>query len=112
MREQERSTQSSRGQSSQGQASEGQASRDQGSSKSQTQGRQGASGSQGSGSISPIQVEKFIKGIEFPCDKEDLIDCATANHAPADVLDLIEEFPEQEFNSPVDVARCFSQVQH
>jgi len=64
------------------------------------------------GRVSAAEVEKYIKGVDFPCDKDELIQCASENNAPEEVLDIMEDFPEQQFNSPVDVARCISEVKH
>lgn len=71
-----------------------------------------ASAQQGHGRVSAAEVEKYIKGVDFPCDKDELLQCASENNAPEEVLDIMEDFPEQEFNSPVDVARCISEVKH
>jgi len=66
----------------------------------------------GHGGVSAAEIEKFTAGIDFPCDKEELLDCARDNHAPREVMDFMEKFPEQSYNSPIDIARHFSQVKH
>lgn len=64
------------------------------------------------GDVSAAEVEKYIKGIDFPCDKDDLLQHARDNDAPDEVLDLMEQFPDQEFKSPIDVSRGISQSKH
>lgn len=62
--------------------------------------------------LNAAQVEKYIAGIDFPCDKDGLINCARKNHAPDEVLDVMQQFSQTEFNSPVEVAQQFSQTRH
>ena len=62
--------------------------------------------------LNAAQVEKYIAGIDFPCDKEGLIDCAKKNKAPDEVLEVMQQFSQKEFNSPMEVAQQFSQTRH
>lgn len=66
----------------------------------------------GYGSVSAAEIEKYIAGIHFPCDKEGLLECARDNNAPQEVLDIMEEFSDQNYRSPVDVSRQMSQTRH
>lgn len=54
--------------------------------------------------VSPAQVEKFIKGIKFPASKQDLILQAEGNNADQDVLNILENVPDKQFNSPIDIS--------
>ncbi len=58
---------------------------------------------------SAAELEKYLKGIDFPCSKSDLISKARANGAPSDVIDELNALPADRFNSPVDVAKAFGQ---
>lgn len=64
------------------------------------------------GDISAAEVEKYIKGIDFPCDKDELIQHARENDAPDEVLNFMDDFPDQEYGSAVDVARGISDAKH
>ncbi len=59
--------------------------------------------------ITPIEVEKYIKGVNFPADKEDLIHQAEGNHAPDEVMRVLNELTGKEYRSPVDIAKELSQ---
>lgn len=54
----------------------------------------------------PAQVEKYLKGMEFPGHKDDLIKKARDNRAPQPVLSSIQKLPEKKYNSPVDVTKA------
>jgi hypothetical protein len=57
-------------------------------------------------------VERYISGIDFPCNKDDLIQHAEEQGAPDEVLNLMEQFPEQEYGSAIDVSRGVSNAKH
>lgn len=52
-----------------------------------------------------ITIEKYIKGINFPASKDDLLNQAQVNDAPEDVIQAMNQFDEQEYQSPADVAK-------
>lgn len=54
---------------------------------------------------SPIAVENFLKGLDFPADKKALVTKARSNHAPDDVMKTIQKLPEKSYNSPVDISK-------
>ena len=53
------------------------------------------------------EIEKSLKGTNYPANKEDLVQQAKNNNASQDVVDVIENLPEDKFNSPTDVARAW-----
>jgi hypothetical protein len=71
-----------------------------------------ASAQPGHGKISAAEIEKYVKGIDFPCDKNQLIQHAKSNNAPDEILDFMQDLPDQEYGSAVDVARGVSDVKH
>lgn len=64
----------------------------------------------GVGGQSPANVQKFLKGVEYPSNKEDLIRQARDNGAPAEVIDTIEGFEEDEFGGPQDVMKAYGRT--
>ncbi len=56
---------------------------------------------------SAAELEKYLKGVDFPASKDDLISKARSNGAPDDVIDMINSLSESSFSSPVDVAKAF-----
>lgn len=56
-----------------------------------------------------IEIEKALKGMSYPANKQDLIKQAKNNKAKQDVLQTIENLPSDNFNSPVDVQKAFGQ---
>lgn len=60
--------------------------------------------------VSPAQVEKSIKGIKFPASKQELIQQAESNNANDDVLNILENVPDKQFNSPVDISKAIGKM--
>lgn len=55
---------------------------------------------------SPIEVQKFLKGVDYPATKEDLIDKARENGAKKEIISLIEDLKEDEFANPAEVSKA------
>lgn len=60
--------------------------------------------------VSPAQVEKSIKGTHFPAQKQDLIQQAKQNNADQEVLDILENMPDKQFKSPVDISKAMGKM--
>lgn len=54
-------------------------------------------------SSSPATVAHALKGVEFPQDKEGLVEYAEQHGAREDVVERIAMMPEAEYNSMADV---------
>ncbi|MCW8195884.1 DUF2795 domain-containing protein [Proteobacteria bacterium 005FR1] len=63
-------------------------------------------------SVSPVEVEKYVAGINFPVNKNQLVDHAREKGAPKEVLDFMSDFPERDYVSAADVAKGVGQVRH
>jgi hypothetical protein len=61
--------------------------------------------------VSPTEVERFLKGLDYPAFKEDLIEYAQDQGAPDEVLDMLDQLEEEEFDSPVDVTRAIGDLE-
>jgi hypothetical protein len=56
--------------------------------------------------INPIQLQKFLGGVDYPADKRRLIDAARANGADDNVVQTLQDLPMDQFNSPNDVSEA------
>ncbi len=63
------------------------------------------------GTVNPIQVEKFLKGVDYPCSKDDLIKKAQEEGADQDVISTLEKMKMDNFNSPNDVAQAIGEIE-
>lgn len=54
----------------------------------------------------PVTVQKFLKGAEYPADRDDLLAVAEENDAPEDVIEALEGLDETTYDGPDEVAEA------
>ncbi len=59
--------------------------------------------------IAPIQVQKYLKGMDYPASKQDLLDQARKNKATNDVISMLEQIKSNKFNDPSDVSKALGE---
>ena len=65
----------------------------------------------GLGGNSPANVQKYLKGVEYPAEKQDLISQAQKNNAPGEVMDTIKSFQPDQYGGPQDVMKAYGDVE-
>lgn len=60
--------------------------------------------------VSAAQLQVYLKGINYPANKQKLIDKAMDNNAPGSVMDFIRRLPDREYRSPIEVEQEFSKI--
>jgi hypothetical protein len=58
----------------------------------------------------PIQIQKFLGGIDYPATRETLISRAKESGADSNVLDALQNIPDKECDSPTAVSSAVSDV--
>ncbi len=61
--------------------------------------------------VSPANVAHYLHGIDFPARKRDLRTEAQKNHAPPEVLKLIDELPAERYHTMPEVMKAIGQVE-
>jgi hypothetical protein len=62
--------------------------------------------------INPIQLQKYLKGMNYPARKADLLKRAEQNGADDQVRSTLEQLPDQEFDSAADVSKAIGATDH
>lgn len=60
-------------------------------------------------SHSTATIAQALSGIDFPCDKQKLVDYAQNNNVDSEVLNAIRQMPEAEYTSMADVFKGVGQ---
>jgi hypothetical protein len=55
----------------------------------------------------PIQLQKYLGGVDYPTDKQTLVRTAKDQGADDDVIQTLESLPFDRYNSPNDVSEAF-----
>lgn len=58
----------------------------------------------------PVEVQKELKGVDYPASKQDLLEHVKKNGNKKEVLDLLEEIPEKKYDSPVEVTKAVGKL--
>jgi hypothetical protein len=57
-----------------------------------------------------MQAQKQVAGIDFPVDREQLIEYAEAHGADPDLLHHMRRLPERTYHGPNEVGRAFADL--
>ena len=60
--------------------------------------------------VSPREVEKALKGIDYPARKQELMKVAESNNADETVRRVIQGLPDQTYNTPIDVTKAIGEM--
>ena len=63
-----------------------------------------------SGKVNPIQVQKFLGGMDYPADRQAIVDTAREHGADERVMNALERLPDGQFETPADVSKGIGQV--
>lgn len=61
--------------------------------------------------VNPIEVQKHLKGIDYPVNKENLIKHAQKHGADEDLQSILEELPDEEYETATDVSKAIGQIE-
>ncbi|HEY8605634.1 MAG TPA: DUF2795 domain-containing protein [Noviherbaspirillum sp.] len=60
--------------------------------------------------VNPIQVQKFLKGIDYPANKSALIENAKKMGADENVCAELDQLPDEDFQTPADVSQALGKL--
>jgi hypothetical protein len=60
--------------------------------------------------VNPVQLQKFLKGVDYPADKNTLLQRARDSGADDNAMRTLEQLPRDQFNSPNDVSEAIGQL--
>lgn len=59
----------------------------------------------------PIQIQKHLKGVDYPASKQDLIKHAQQQGADENIRSVLEQLPDEEFETPTDVSKAIGDIE-
>jgi hypothetical protein len=70
----------------------------------------GTEKAQHSGGGGAAQLQQYLRGVDYPADKQDMIDAARSNSAPDDFMSFMNRLPDKTYNRPTEVEQEFSKI--
>ena len=58
--------------------------------------------------FNPIEVQKHLKGVDYPASKDDLVSSAQSNGAPSEIVDQLRGMSKDSFDGPNAVVEAIS----
>jgi hypothetical protein len=58
--------------------------------------------------FNPIEMQKYLKGVDYPASKDDLVSKAQSNDAPSEVVDQLKGMSKNSFDGPNAVVEAVS----
>jgi hypothetical protein len=56
--------------------------------------------------VNPIQIQKFLQGVDYPADKAALVSAAKDNGADSNVVRAVEGIPDRTYEKPTEVSEA------
>jgi len=60
--------------------------------------------------VNPIQVEKFLKGMDYPVSKPDLVKYAQQHGADENAMSALQHLPSRTFDGPTAVSKAIGDI--
>ncbi len=60
--------------------------------------------------INPIELQKHLKGLDYPASKDDIVSKAESNGAEEEMLEAIRGIKDGTYEKPTDISHAVSEV--
>lgn len=61
--------------------------------------------------VNPVQVQKFLGGVDYPATRDDLVSYAKQQGADNNILQTIQSLPYDNFDTPADVSEAVGEME-
>lgn len=61
--------------------------------------------------VSAVVIQEFLRGMDYPSKRDGILDKARRNNAPDDVMDILNQLPDKDYNSAVDVSKAVGNIE-
>jgi Protein of unknown function (DUF2795) len=59
----------------------------------------------------PAQIQHDLKGIDYPANKQKLVEHAKQQGASETVLSVLKKLPEHDYETPVEVSKAIGDIE-
>lgn len=73
-------------------------------------GQMGGESAMHTGKISAAQMEMYLKGVDFPADKQTIISTAKSNGAPENVMNYLNKLPQRQYSRANEIEEEFGKL--
>jgi hypothetical protein len=58
--------------------------------------------------VNPIELQKYLKGVDYPADRDELVQTAESNGAPQEIVDALRKADTDRFDGPNAVEKAIA----
>jgi hypothetical protein len=58
--------------------------------------------------VNPIELQKYLKGVDYPADRDELVQAAEQNGAPQEIVDALRNAGKDSFDGPTAVQEALA----
>ena len=62
-------------------------------------------------SVSSVELQQNLEGVDYPAEKQDLIDAAKSNSAPDNIMSFMNRLPDKTYDQSIEVEEEFSKIE-
>ncbi len=59
----------------------------------------------------PVQLQKVLKGLDYPARKDAIIARARQNGGDEDALETLQKLPDDQYQTPADVSKAVGRIE-
>jgi hypothetical protein len=63
------------------------------------------------GGVSVAVIHEYLRGMDYPSKKDGILQKARQNNAPDDVINVLNQIPDQQYNSAADVSKVIGVIE-
>jgi Protein of unknown function (DUF2795) len=56
--------------------------------------------------VNPIELQKHLKGVDYPASRDELVSTAESNGAPQEIVDALRDSDKDSFDGPSAVQQA------
>jgi len=65
---------------------------------------------EGKTKVNPIQLQKYLKGVNYPARQKDIIEAARRNKADENILETLDQLPDREYKNPAEISKEIGKI--
>jgi hypothetical protein len=58
----------------------------------------------------PVQIQRYLSGVDYPANRDQLVEAAKSNNADKDTIELLKRLPDRTYDGPSGVSHEISQA--
>jgi hypothetical protein len=58
--------------------------------------------------VNPIELQKYLKGVDYPASRDELVQAAESNGAPDEIVEALRNASQDSYDGPTGVEKALA----